>query len=526
MRAVKVSFGEKTIDEIFRHLDRSHLPGAAVGIAIAGMPVYRKGFGLASIEPPTALNPQTRMRVHSITKHFTCLAYLLLCEEGAAAIDDPIGKYLPALHPITHRATMRQLMTHTSGLRDACDIRWFFSGIERAVAAREVLALYRDIANVNFPPGQDWCYNNGGYHILGSVIEKVADEPLEEVFRQRIFEPAGMRDTLLRRLDTGLAPNSAAMYMATAAGNAFVETTLPGDLVGEGGVVSTAEDMLQWMRNMSRPVVGSPGTWALMRTSQRLSNGADTGYGLGLLLAPYRGWDVVSHAGGGLGSNSQMIRVPAADLDVIVLVNRSDVSAQDLAARVLDSCLGIGPESMPADGDPIDGLFRSQSSGRIIHLYGREGKQSIAIDGGEGTPGHVTADHELGPPAHSCWPFAIRWRGPGQPECIRYEFHGSMDELVAGPSEATVELDTIAGDYEAQGIDAGLTVGADTNAANLITRGRFGSRAYRAERMAPNVWRLNSLDGTGWHGTLTADPGSEVVILQTPESWRVSFRRS
>src|ERR1700720_4491723 len=105
-----IAFDEKKVDAIFTDFDQCHLPGAAVGIAIGGRPVYRKGFGLASIELPIVLSPSIRMRIGSTTKHFTALAYMLLCEEGRADVDDPIGKFLPELHPVSHKITMRQLM--------------------------------------------------------------------------------------------------------------------------------------------------------------------------------------------------------------------------------------------------------------------------------------------------------------------------------------------------------------------------------------------------------------------------------
>ena len=103
------------LDAIFAQLDQCERPGAAVGIAVGGKPVYRKGFGLANMELPLALCPSMRMRIGSTSKHFTALAYLLLCEEGQAHEDDPVLKYLPELHAVTHAITMRQLMGHLSG---------------------------------------------------------------------------------------------------------------------------------------------------------------------------------------------------------------------------------------------------------------------------------------------------------------------------------------------------------------------------------------------------------------------------
>src|SRR5262249_45341936 len=99
MRSKKmlVDFDAGKIDRIFAGLDQCHLPGAAVGIAVDGKPIYRKGFGLASMELPIVLSPTIRMRIYSTSKHFTCLAYMLLCEEGKAAIDERLGTYLPEL---------------------------------------------------------------------------------------------------------------------------------------------------------------------------------------------------------------------------------------------------------------------------------------------------------------------------------------------------------------------------------------------------------------------------------------------
>jgi D-aminopeptidase len=90
-----VEFDEAKIDEIFSELNQCHAPGAAVGIAVAGRPVYRKGFGLANIELPVVLSPTVRLRIGSVSKHFTCFAYMLLCERGLAGIDDAVGRFFP-----------------------------------------------------------------------------------------------------------------------------------------------------------------------------------------------------------------------------------------------------------------------------------------------------------------------------------------------------------------------------------------------------------------------------------------------
>ena len=520
-----VRFDEKAIDKIFKDLDTSHMPGAAVGIAIGGRPVYRKGFGLASMELPVTLKPDTRMRIYSMTKHFTCLAYLLLCEEGSADIDDQVGKYLPELHPVTHRVTMRQLMSNTSGLRDACDIRWFFSGLEGTVPARDLLAVYRDIPDVNFGPGEAWCYNNGGFHILSAVIEKVAGQPLEDVFRRSIFEPAGMHDSLLRRVDTDFIQNSATMHMIVSGGG-FQKKYLPGELLGEGGIVSTVDDILRWLRHMAKPVVGDGNTWTLMSTSQKLRDGAETGYGLGLFRRDYRGTDTISHSGGGLGNNSQMIRVPAADLDVVVIVNRHDVSAADLAASVLDACLGLQVAVPRGEVVGVSGVYRSPSSGRVMQFYVKDDKQLALVDGMEEWPLVLREDQTLrrGPASFSSVMLKINGE-LSQPDSIREEYFGHVDELLRVRMDLHTDAVGISGNFRANAIGAQMAVIADSTGTRAVMVGHFGSRTYRLEKLCGYLWRLSSADATDWGGILAIDPNGGGATFRTSRTWSISFRR-
>lgn len=95
-KALKVEFDEREIDAIVSEFNRCHLTGAAVGIAIDGKSVYRKGFGCASMELPVALSSIVRIRINSITKHVVCLMHSPLCADGKAGIDDPIVTYFPS----------------------------------------------------------------------------------------------------------------------------------------------------------------------------------------------------------------------------------------------------------------------------------------------------------------------------------------------------------------------------------------------------------------------------------------------
>ena len=501
-----VKFDERKVDAVFSEFDQCRFPGVAVGIAVGGTPIYRRGFGLASMELPVVLAPTIRMRIASMTKQFTCLAYMLLCEKGRAGIDDSIGTWLPELHPVTRRVTMRQLMGHLGGLRDVHDIVWQLSGTGRPISSTDLLALYQDIDDANAAPGTTWSYNNGGYLLLSAAIERIADRSLEEVLRQDVLEPAGMRDSLLRRVDTDFVPNSATLHM-TVEGGGFERSYLGTALAGEAGMVSTIDDMLRWLAHMDVPVVGSASTWALMKTPQRLANGTSTGYGLGLMVDPYRSIEALAHGGSVMGANSYMLKVPAVGLDVVVLANRFDVAAALLARKVLDICLSDSEPTKEASSVSFAvGTYRSPATGRVVQLFAKEGEQIASIDGydlpftsaerGILVPGIVASFMKL----------KVALIGDAErPVALRLDDFGNVDELVAVKLPDEILPSAIAGRYRSQTTGTEVEIHETAEGPRLVTAGRFGSTAYALECLAEGVWRARSMSAMPWGGIVSFD---------------------
>lgn len=523
---LSIQFDEHAVDAIFAPTERCHFPGAAVGVSLAGLPIYRKGFGLASMELPLVLTPSTRMRIGSVTKQFTCLAFLLLCESDNAAVDEPIGAYLPELSPVVRSATARQLMGHTSGLRDSLDICLQLNGIGRHVTASDLMAPYLTEEDVNALPGTSWSYNNGGYVLLSTIIERISGEPLEEFLRKRIFQPVGMHDTRLRRSDDDFVANSASLHYGSQS-DGFTKLSMGTEWTGEGGIVSTINDMLRWLAHMDTPVVGTQSTWNLMRNPQALADGALTGYGFGLFLDCYRGAPCVRHAGGVLSGTAEMIKVPAVGLDVIVITNRGDLSATDLAERVLESCIsGLSPAVHMGELPIATGTFRSPTSGRVIQLFDKGGKQALVMDGME-IP--VESDEQGVLHPSSFWrlmPQAISLLGQREhPSSVRFESLGTIDELPLAGSTSPAALDLIAGHYRSDpaAADAHIFVSADK--ARLVTTGKFGSAHYELELLADNLWRAIPLDRSFIGGTLFFASGASAFDLRTFRTARLPFGR-
>jgi D-aminopeptidase len=529
-----VDFDEKRVDALLAELNQCRLPGAAVGIAIEGKPVYRKGLGLANMELPVALSPSMRLRIGSTSKQFTCFAYLLLCEAGKAGIDDTVGKYFPELHPVAHGVTLRQLMNNTGGLRDVYDIFQQFednytgsSSVAQSVTSADLLSLYRDISDVNAAPGTTWSYNNGGWLILGSTIERITGQPLEQVLRELVFEPVGMFDTLLRRSDRDLLPNSGAQHARNPVGHFEKLYWGLDNIFGAGAVVSTVDDMLRWAAHMDAPVVGNPATWAAMTTPPQLVNGASTGYGLGLVIDRYRGVQTISHAGNALGGSAQMLKVPATGLDVVVIVNREDVSSTLLARQIVDACLPqLEPPNEPSGGPIATGIFRSPTTGRIIQLFEKNGRQMVSVGGNDlpierGKDGVLHFAFIWSDPKQSVVPMG----DPARPSAVLFREFGNVDELLTVPPASQADARRIAGRYRLESVGIEAVISQTDSGTQLRTSGRFGSATYLLECFAQDIWRTRPARLAFLGGLLAFDPDATMFEYSNWLTRPLRFRR-
>jgi CubicO group peptidase (beta-lactamase class C family) len=294
-----------------RYLDAGLRIGALVVVSRGGRVGYVHARGLRDAEAGLPVGPDTIWRIYSMTKPITSVAAMTLWEEGRLSLDDPVAKYLPefanprvyrlgpAAAPVTVPASgqieIRHLLTHTSGLtysflyRDQVDEAYRLAGL--AVGGREEYTLADAVERVArlpllFEPGSEWNYSYST-DVLGRVVEVVAGQPLERVFRERIFEPLGMDETGYR-IGEEQAERLAALYSfdaesgrAKATPRADRPCTEPRPFLGGGhGLLSTAADYHRFMQMLLRggeldgARLLSPRTVALM-TSNHLPGGVD-----------------------------------------------------------------------------------------------------------------------------------------------------------------------------------------------------------------------------------------------------------
>jgi CubicO group peptidase (beta-lactamase class C family) len=268
----------------------------------------------------------------------------MLVSDGKLRLDDDIRTYLPEVPDFGQKITIRNLLTHTSGLRD----QWGLLGIEGRGPGTQVhspmttLDLVAHQRMLNFPPGSAYLYSNTGYALAGIIVQRVSGKTLQEFSQERLFRPLGMTHTQLRDDYTRIVPNRATAYSGSAA-TGFRQEMPFTNMVGNGGVLSTMADLLRWNENLDHPAVGGPAYVQAMETPMHLTSGRAITYALGLTVAPYGGVREVGHSGSTAGYSTYMARYPEQHVSVAVWCNGAGTNPTALAHQVADLVLSRAP---------------------------------------------------------------------------------------------------------------------------------------------------------------------------------------
>jgi CubicO group peptidase (beta-lactamase class C family) len=376
------------IDSIFSSFT-SRTPGCAVGVARDGTTLVEKAYGLADLEHGVPNRPDTIFEVGSVSKQVTAAAVLLLAREGRLALDDPVSKYIPDLPDYGTPLTVRHMLTHTGGLRDWGELA-AIAGWPRGTRVHthaHVLEIAARQRALNFPPGTNWSYSNTGYNLAAMIVSRVAGKPFAEFCRERLFEPFHMTNTSWRDDHARVVPGRATAYGEEEDG---YRVRMPfEDVHGNGGLLTTAADLLRWNRRFDVP---SPDEAEMVRQQQEpatLTNGERLDYALGLFVRVRNGVTEVAHGGGTGGYEAFLARYPAERLSVAVLCNLASAGAEGRARAVADVFLPT-KVAKPVPSSPVPvadaflrarvGLYRSTVTGRSIKVLHGEG--GLQVEGG------------------------------------------------------------------------------------------------------------------------------------------------
>ncbi|HEY0431989.1 MAG TPA: serine hydrolase domain-containing protein, partial [Pyrinomonadaceae bacterium] len=307
----------------------------AVLVADNGSVIYKKGFGPANMEWNIPNEPNTKFRLGSITKQFTAALILQLVEQGKVKLDGKVSDYLPDYRKDTGaRMTIHHLLSHTSGVPNYTAQPGFFQNVSRNPYKVDDFVKQYASGDLEFEPGAKFNYSNSGYFLLGNIIEKVTGKPYEQVLKENILDPVGMKNTGYDHYGT-ILNKRASGYVKTQNGyeNApYLDMTIP---YAAGSLYSTVEDLFLWDQALYGEKVLSAASKELMFKP----NLRDYGYGFGIRnasLGPKKlEVPVIEHNGGINGFNTTILRLVGDKRLIVLLDNTSQ-------GRYLDSiALGI-----------------------------------------------------------------------------------------------------------------------------------------------------------------------------------------
>jgi D-aminopeptidase len=476
---------------------RSDAPGVVASVSLHGNSIYRGAVGLANVEHGVALTPATKMPIGSVTKQFTCAAVLLLADEGKLSLDDPIARWIPELCDEQRLPTLRQLMSHTAGVRCYLDLAILdgYGALPPGAAIRRQLRQ----RSLNFEPGTGASYSNGGYLLLSLAVERAAGLPFERFLSERIFGPLDMRSTSLPRWRWPLQTGVATTYLAS--GKDWRHgLCLTEEFLGEGGMVSTADDLLRWAAAL-RCGFG-PVTLEALTTSTLLRSGSATGYGFGLITETWRGIRTVQHAGGLPGASAAFVMLPESGVDIAVALNRSG-SATGLALEIAEALVGgdLAPSpTVPAASTyaGMRGHFFCEDTGFVFGFADMAGHLGLSLFGAppfelESRPAEAAAlplfaDVGLG---------EIRFRIQGSPvdavDVVEYLDAGTWRPAHRLPEPRPRPIDIAAatmGVYESEDLCASFRFDLEDGRLVMRCRGEFGSQTCNAEPWGPDLVRF------------------------------------
>jgi CubicO group peptidase (beta-lactamase class C family) len=277
---------------------------------------------------------------------------VLLAQQHRLSLDDSIQKWVPEVPAFGQKITLRHLLHHTSGLRDYITLLavsgWPSDGL---LTEDQFLALVRRQKSLNFTPGDEFLYSNTGYALLAIVVKRASGQSLRDFAAERIFKPLGMTHTEFRDDHTALIPQRALGYQPVGTTYRISQPEL--DVVGDGGVYSTVEDLAKWDANFTSGKVGGKAGIALMEAPGKLNDGQVVPYVLGLTIGDFHGTPTYSHAGAYGGYRATLMSFPERATSVITLCNTAGASST-LADQVASVVLGFAQRQRATATRPVE----------------------------------------------------------------------------------------------------------------------------------------------------------------------------
>ncbi|MFD2247423.1 serine hydrolase domain-containing protein [Pontibacter ruber] len=334
---------QHALDSIMNSRYPDHQPGAALLVTSDGETLYSKGFGLAKLTYREPVSAATNFRMASVSKQFTAMCIHLLEQDGRLCYEDTLLHFFPEFNPVIgSKISLHQLLTHSSGLLDY--EAFVDEKATKQVSDEHVLQIAAATTESYFEPGTAFRYSNTGYVLLALVVEQVSGLAFGTFLQQYIFEPLGMKNSILYKENLKI-PERAMGYAYNAA-NApyFSDQSTCSATKGDGCIYTSLQDYQLWHKALRQP-----GLFELQPLLDKVYFPIDKErnwfYGMGWFFSRRKnGSCEMYHTGNTCGFSNLVIRLPEQDKLIAYFSNIAD--NQHLLTDFLD-VLSNFPEFSP-----------------------------------------------------------------------------------------------------------------------------------------------------------------------------------
>lgn len=273
-------------------------------------------------------NSYTNFRMASVTKQFVAFSVLTLIESGAVNINTKLSQIFDDLPKYMKNITIRHLLTHTSGLFDYEDRPKIG---HKQITDTKVFAYLKTLKRAYFKPGTKYRYSNGGYIILGQIIEKISGKKLPVFVRNAILSPAGMHNSVIYTKGVSVIKNRAYGHKITGNNRIIVCDQGPNTATqGDGGLYSSIHDLKKYLCFIQHNPLAQK-----MFVPNILPNDTNTKYGFGLQILKHKNYKIIYHCGGTIGTNTIIGFIPRLNIEFAFMTSLNGIDTEIFLKNLL-----------------------------------------------------------------------------------------------------------------------------------------------------------------------------------------------
>lgn len=359
------------LDQLFAKWNADDTPGCAAGIVRDDKLIYAKGFGLANLENKIPNTPATVFYMCSVSKQFAGYAIALLVNQGKVKLDEDIHTYLPWMAEFGKKITVRNLVNHTSGLRDDIGLAQFYGlGGDGMLTQELAVRMLKNQRTLNFSPGEKFSYSNSNYVLLAEIVKAITGQSFQSFTDSAIFKNLGMTSSCFADDPDRLIQNRALSYEKD--GNGFRNAVQNVYTLGDGGLFTNVNDMAKWVSNFYAPKAGTLKDIELMVTPGKLTDGTAISYAMGINVNTDHGYKRLTHNGGLAGYRTMIAIYPELKMGFFVFGNAGDGDVYNKVSQIAELLIPANSEKkQPQEpGTQLNPVVMVKDSTELVRWIG------------------------------------------------------------------------------------------------------------------------------------------------------------